>query len=207
MAKNPSNTSSDAPKKRGRPPKSTDNEDTLLQVNNSVDEQTKGSKADNTDVVPPEVDEADNTDAVPPEVDEADNTDAVPPEVDGADNTDAVPPEVDEADNTDAVPPEVDGADNTDAVPPEVDEADNTDVVPQKGTKTKTIKEVFISNISPTSYVIPQLNIEMRPGEMDVSASVSKDTLTQIRNNADTFNAVNGWDGKTLGIIVDVHKG
>ena len=142
MAKNPSNTSSDAPKKRGRPPKSTDNEDTLLQVNNSVDEQTKGSKADNTDVVPPEVDEADNTDAVP-----------------------------------------------------------------QKGTKTKTIKEVFISNISPTSYVIPQLNIEMRPGEMDVSASVSTDTLNQIRNNADTFNAVNGWDGKTLGIIVDVHKG
>ena len=142
MTKNPSNTSSDAPKKRGRPPKSTDNEDTLLQVNNSVDEQTKGSKADNAD-----------------------------------------------------------------AVPPEVDEADNTDVVPQKGTKTKTIKEVFISNISPTSYVIPQLNIEMRPGEMDVSASVSTDTLNQIRNNADTFNAVNGWDGKTLGIIVDVHKG
>ena len=142
MAKNPSNTSSDAPKKRGRPPKSTDNEDTLLQVNNSVDEQTKGSKADNADVVPPEVDEADNADAVPPE-----------------------------------------------------------------GTKTKTIKEVFISNISPTSYVIPQLNIEMRPGEMDLSASVSKDTLNQIRNNADTFNAVNGWDGKTLGIIVDVHKG
>ena len=142
MVKNPSNTSSDAPKKRGRPPKSTDNEDTLLQVNNSVDEQTKGSKADNAD-----------------------------------------------------------------AVPPAVDEADNTDAVPQKGTKTKTIKEVFISNISPTSYVIPQLNIEMRPGEMDVSASVSKDTLTQIRNNADTFNAVNGWDGKTLGIIVDVHKG
>ena len=155
MAKNPSNTSSDAPKKRGRPPKSTDNEDTLLQVNNSVDEQTKGSKADNTDAVPPEVDEADNADAVPPEVDEADNADAVP----------------------------------------------------QKGTKTKTIKEVFISNISPTSYVIPQLNIEMRPGEMDLSASVSKDTLNQIRNNADTFNAVNGWDGKTLGIIVDVHKG
>ena len=155
MAKNPSNTSSDAPKKRGRPPKSTDNEDTLLQVNNSVDEQTKGSKADNADAVPPEVDEADNADAVPPAVDEADNADAVP----------------------------------------------------QKGTKTKTIKEVFISNISPTSYVIPQLNIEMRPGEMDVSASVSKDTLTQIRNNADTFNAVNGWDGKTLGIIVDVHKG
>ena len=168
MAKNPSNTSSDAPKKRGRPPKSTDNEDTLLQVNNSVDEQTKGSKADNTDAVPPEVDEADNADAVPPEVDEADNADAVPPEV---------------------------------------DEADNADAVPQKGTKTKTIKEVFISNISPTSYVIPQLNIEMRPGEMDLSASVSKDTLNQIRNNADTFNAVNGWDGKTLGIIVDVHKG
>lgn len=142
MAKNPSNTLSDAPKKRGRPPKSTDNEDTLLQVNNSVDEQTKGSKADNTDVVPPEVDEADNTDVVPPE-----------------------------------------------------------------GTKTKTIKEVFISNISPTSYVIPQLNIEIRPGEMDLSASVSTDTLNQIRNNADTFNAVNGWDGKTLGIIVDVHKG
>lgn len=155
MTKNPSNTSSDAPKKRGRPPKSTDNEDTLLQVNNSVDEQTKGSKADNTDAVPPAVDEADNADAVPPAV----------------------------------------------------DEADNTDVVSQKGTKTKTIKEVFISNISPTSYVIPQLNIEMRPGEMDVSASVSKDTLTQIRNNADTFNAVNGWDGKTLGIIVDIHKG
>lgn len=155
MVKNPSNTSSDAPKKRGRPPKSTDNEDTLLQVNNSVDEQTKGSKADNTDTVLLAVDEADNADAVPPEVDEADNTDAVP----------------------------------------------------QKGTKIKTIKEVFISNISPTSYVIPQLNIEMRPGEMDVSASVSKDTLTQIRNNADTFNAVNGWDGKTLGIIVDVHKG
>ena len=181
MAKNPSNTSSDAPKKRGRPPKSTDNEDTLLQVNNSVDEQTKGSKADNTDVVPPEVDEADNADVVPPEVDEADNADVVPPEVDEADNTDVVPPEVDEADNTDVVPPE--------------------------GTKTKTIKEVFISNISPTSYVIPQLNIEMRPGEMDLSASVSKDTLNQIRNNADTFNAVNGWDGKTLGIIVDVHKG
>ena len=194
MTKNPSNTSSDAPKKRGRPPKSTDNEDTLLQVNNSVDEQTKGSKADNTDVVPPEVDEADNADAVPPAVDEADNTDAVPPAVDEADNTDAVPPAVDEADNADAVPPAV-------------DEADNTDVVSQKGTKTKTIKEVFISNISPTSYVIPQLNIEMRPGEMDVSASVSKDTLTQIRNNADTFNAVNGWDGKTLGIIVDIHKG
>ena len=155
MAKNPSNTSSDAPRKRGRPPKSTDNEDTLLQVNNSVDEQIKGGKADNADTVPPEVDEADNADVVPPEV----------------------------------------------------DEADNTDVVPQKGTKTKTIKEVFISNISPTSYVIPQLNIEMRPGEMDVSASVSTDTLNQIRNNADTFNAVNGWDGKTLGIIVDVHKG
>ena len=142
MVKNPSNTSSDAPKKRGRPPKSTDNEDTLLQVNNSVDEQIKGSKADNTDVVPPEVDEADNADAVL-----------------------------------------------------------------QKGTKTKTIKEVFISNISPTSYVIPQLNIEIRPGEMDLSASVSTDTLNQIRNNADTFNAVNGWDGKTFGIIVDVHKG
>ena len=168
MAKNPSNTSSDAPKKRGRPPKSTDNEDTLLQVNNSVDEQIKGSKADNTDVVPPEVDEADNADVVPPEVDEADNADVVPPEV---------------------------------------DEADNADAVLQKGTKTKTIKEVFISNISPTSYVIPQLNIEIRPGEMDLSASVSTDTLNQIRNNADTFNAVNGWDGKTLGIIVDVHKG
>ena len=194
MAKNPSNTSSDAPRKRGRPPKNTDNEDTLLQVNNSVDEQIKGGKADNTDVVPPEVDEADNADTVPPEVDEADNTDTVPPEVDEADNADTVPPEVDEADNTDTVPPEV-------------DEADNADTVPQKGTKTKTIKEVFISNISPTSYVIPQLNIEMRPGEMDVSASVSTDTLNQIRNNADTFNAVNGWDGKTLGIIVDVHKG
>ena len=105
------------------------------------------------------------------------------------------------------VPPEVDEADNADAVPPEVDEADNADAVPPEGTKTKTIKEVFISNISPTSYVIPQLNIEIRPGEMDLSASVSKDTLNQIRNNADTFNAVNGWDGKTFGIIVDVHKG
>lgn len=67
-------------------------------------------------------------------------------------------------------------------------------------------KVIFINNKSSTYYIIPQLNMQLRPGEMNASASVEKDQLNQILNNVESFNRVNGWDGLNMGVTVNYEK-
>lgn len=67
-------------------------------------------------------------------------------------------------------------------------------------------KVIFINNKSSTYYIIPQLNMQLRPGEMNASASVEKDQLNQILNNVESFNRINGWDGLNMGITVNYGK-
>ena len=67
-------------------------------------------------------------------------------------------------------------------------------------------KVIFINNKSSTYYIIPQLNMQLRPGEMNASASVEKDQLNQILNNVKSFNLINGWDGLNMGVTVNYAK-
>ena len=67
-------------------------------------------------------------------------------------------------------------------------------------------KVIFINNKSSTYYIIPQLNMQLRPGEMNASASVEKDQLNQILNNVESFNLINGWDGLNMGVTVNYAK-
>lgn len=67
-------------------------------------------------------------------------------------------------------------------------------------------KIIFINNKSSTYYIIPQLNMQLRPGEMNASASVEKDQLNQILNNVESFNLINGWDGLNMGVTVNYAK-
>ena len=67
-------------------------------------------------------------------------------------------------------------------------------------------KVIFINNKSSTYYIIPQLNMQLRPGEMNASASVEKDQLNQILNNVESFNRINGWDGLNMGVTVNYEK-
>ena len=67
-------------------------------------------------------------------------------------------------------------------------------------------KIIFINNKSSTYYIIPQLNMQLRPGEMNASASVEKDQLNQILNNVESFNRINGWDGLNMGVTVNYGK-
>lgn len=67
-------------------------------------------------------------------------------------------------------------------------------------------KVIFINNKSSTYYIIPQLNMQLRPGEMNASASVEKDQLNQILNNVESFNRINGWDGLNMGVTVNYAK-
>ena len=67
-------------------------------------------------------------------------------------------------------------------------------------------KVIFINNKSATYYIIPQLNMQLRPGEMNASASVEKDQLNQILNNVESFNLINGWDGLNMGVTVNYAK-
>ena len=72
--------------------------------------------------------------------------------------------------------------------------------------KHKYPKIIFIANKSPSVYVIPQLNLQLNAGEVEASASVSKDALIQILNNAETFNNLNGWDGINAGIVIEISE-
>lgn len=67
-------------------------------------------------------------------------------------------------------------------------------------------KVIFINNKSSTYYIIPQLNMQLRPGEMNASASVEKDQLNQILNNVKSFNRINGWDGLNMGVTINYEK-
>ena len=67
-------------------------------------------------------------------------------------------------------------------------------------------KVIFINNKSSTYYIIPQLNMQLRPGEMNASASVEKDQLNQILNNVESFNRINGWDGLNMGVTINYEK-
>ena len=67
-------------------------------------------------------------------------------------------------------------------------------------------KVIFINNKSSTYYIIPQLNMQLRPGEMNASASVEKDQLNQILNNVESFNRINGWDGLNMGVTINYAK-
>lgn len=67
-------------------------------------------------------------------------------------------------------------------------------------------KIIFINNKSSTYYIIPQLNMQLRPGEMNASASVEKDQLNQILNNVESFNRINGWDGLNMGVTINYEK-
>lgn len=71
---------------------------------------------------------------------------------------------------------------------------------------SKFPKVIFINNKSSTYYIIPQLNMQLRPGEMNASASVEKDQLNQILNNVESFNRINGWDGLNMGVTVNYEK-
>lgn len=63
---------------------------------------------------------------------------------------------------------------------------------------------VLISNKSPTAYVVTQLGIVLKSGQLKLPIQAqNQEQLNQIKLNANAINGLNDWDGIQAGIVFE----